>query len=346
MTDRQVTVAFVPREVFSTTERALETLFARTRMPFELVCVDGGSPPDVSSYLETKSREKNFTLLRVDNSLTPTQARNLATRYVRTPYVAYLDNDALVGDGWLRPLVDCAEQTGAWVVAPLYFEHLPEQHRVHMAGGECEIRQDAAGRRFKHEKHHHQHTLLQDIAAPIERHETELIEFHALLVAMDAFDRVGPLDEQLFSHAEHADFSMSIRAAGGRLFLEPRSRVTHVPPPRLSGEDWQFFMLRWSEAWCMASMNRLASKWSLSREHGQFQNSIDWLRLHRRYGSRTLACLRQWLGQGITNCLQVLALNRADIALNRYLYPLAEYQKLPPVDVRVVHQPTPVAKAA
>ena len=40
----RVTIAFVPRETFSQTQRALETMYARTTGPFELVCIDGGSP--------------------------------------------------------------------------------------------------------------------------------------------------------------------------------------------------------------------------------------------------------------------------------------------------------------
>src|SRR5262245_10713659 len=110
MTSPRATIAFVPREVFCTTQRSLESLYDRTTTPFELVCVDGGSPPAVREYLARQAREKQFTLVRTDHYLTPNQARNLAAKYVRTPYVAYVDNDVIVSEGWLEPLVKCADE--------------------------------------------------------------------------------------------------------------------------------------------------------------------------------------------------------------------------------------------
>jgi len=61
---------------------------------------------------------------------------------------------------------------------------------------------------------------------------TELIEFHTLLVRMDAFDRIGLLDEKLLCHAEHGDLSMTLREAGYSIWLEPQARVTYAPPFR------------------------------------------------------------------------------------------------------------------
>jgi glycosyltransferase involved in cell wall biosynthesis len=150
----RATVAFVPREVFSTTQRSLEALFERTHEPFDLVCIDGHSPPAVRDYLERQARERQFTLVRTDGYVTPNQARNLAARHVTTPYVVFIDNDVLVTEGWLSALVDCAEQTGAWVVGPLYFEFLPEGRRLHMFGGDCKITTNAAGERVYYERHH------------------------------------------------------------------------------------------------------------------------------------------------------------------------------------------------
>ena len=155
MTQPLVTIACVPREVFSTTERSLESVLANTSCPHRMVYVDGGSPPEQQRYLERKAREHGFTLVRTDHYLTPNQARNLALEHVDTRYVAFVDNDVLVTEGWLRALVDCAVETKAWSVAPLTFEHLPELERVHLAGGHCQLRTDDDGRRYYYERHHH-----------------------------------------------------------------------------------------------------------------------------------------------------------------------------------------------
>src|SRR5262245_3255322 len=100
----KTTIAFVPREVFSTTSRALNTIYAQTDMPFELICIDGNSPPPTRSFLEQEARQRSFTLLRTNTYLSPNQARNLALQHVRTPYVAFVDNDAIVSNGWLAAL--------------------------------------------------------------------------------------------------------------------------------------------------------------------------------------------------------------------------------------------------
>src|SRR5262245_36266673 len=166
------TVAFVPREQFVTTQRSLETLYERTTEPFELVCVDGGSPPPVAEYLERAAREKQFTLVRADRFITPNQARNMALEHVGTPYVAFVDNDVLVSKGWLSALVDCAEETSAWVVGPLYFEFEPENERIHMFGGDCRVDDFPGLGRTYVEKHHLAHTPMSKVRQRLTRRET------------------------------------------------------------------------------------------------------------------------------------------------------------------------------
>jgi glycosyltransferase involved in cell wall biosynthesis len=95
----RTTVAFVPRETFSQTERTLEKLYEQTAGNFELICVDGGSPPSVQKYLEEASREKGFLLIRTDAYISPNQARNLALDHVTSEYVVFVDNDCLVTPG-------------------------------------------------------------------------------------------------------------------------------------------------------------------------------------------------------------------------------------------------------
>ena len=340
------TVAFVPREVFSTTRRSLETLYARTTAPFELVCVDGGSPPDLRDYLEHQSREKQFTLIRTDDYLTPNQARNLALEHVHTPYVVFVDNDVMVSPHWLAPLVRCAEETGAWVVGPLYFEFLPEGRRLHMFGGQCHIAVNNENERVYHEHHRHAHTLRTDVSEPFVRQETELIEFHTVLVNMRAFDELGPLDEGLLCNAEHGDLCMTVRNAGHTVFLEPASEITYVPPPRLEKMDAPFFLLRWSEAWSAANQSYFAKKWDLSPNNTRAKISTQWVSEHRRYRLLWLNQLRKWIGRKWTRSFEKRLIAPIESAMNRHKYHPLEYGCAPKVNVHLVYQPHDVAAAA
>ena len=63
MHSRRPVIAFVPREVFSNTRMALEGLYERTDEPFDLICIDGTSPPEVAGYLEHAAAEKGFALM-------------------------------------------------------------------------------------------------------------------------------------------------------------------------------------------------------------------------------------------------------------------------------------------
>ena len=332
------TIAFVPREQFSTTRQSLETLYQRTEGPFRLVCVDGGSPPEVRRYLEQAARELDFTLLRADGYLTPNQARNLAMPYVTTRYVVFVDNDVLVAPGWLDPLVRCAEETGAWVVGPLCFEFLPECSRIHMAGGECRIEESGAGRRDFIERHHLAHQRLADVTLRLERRETELVEFHTVLVRKAVFRQLGPLDEGLLCNAEHADLCLSVRQAGGHIFLEPRSRITYAPPRKLTRTDLDFYRLRWSEAWCEASNLRLRTKWRLASDARGLAISKHWVAQHRRHALRHLALIRRALGRNLADRLERRMIAPLEAMVNRLRFPPAIFGKHAKPNCRMVYQ--------
>jgi GT2 family glycosyltransferase len=338
MTGPRATVAFVPREVFSTTQRSLETLYARTREPFELVCIDGGSPPEVRDYLQCEARKRNFTLVRTDHFLTPNQARNLAVQQTTTPYVVFVDNDVLVSEGWLAPLVDCAEETGAWAVGPLYFEFLPEGRRLHMFGGECQIKVNERGERVYYERHHHAHELRADVTRPLQRQSTQLIEFHTVLVAMEAFRQLGPLDEGLLCNAEHGDLCLQILNAGREIYLEPASEITYAPPKRLEAQDEEFFLLRWSEAWAKATRDHIDQKWDLTAGNYENDRAHAWVADHRRYRLLWLHKLKKWIGPKWTKSFEKRLVAPFESAINRRRFPMAEYSTAPRVDARVVHR--------
>ena len=279
-THARATIGFVPREAFSQTERSLEAIYARTKGPFELVCIDVGSPPIVKQYLEQASRDKGFMLLRTDNYLMPNQARNLILDHVNTEYVVFVDNDVLVAPGWLDALVRCADETGAWVVGPLYFESQPECSRLHMAGGTCRVVQLPDGSRSLVEKHYHAHVELASLEVELSRRETELVEFHTVLVSMQAFAKLGRLDPTL-SLSEHADLCLQVRAAGKSVFLEPTAAVTYLPPTQANRSDCKYFEFRWSADWAERTIARLKEKYQLSEADPEMVGLTAWVNYHR-----------------------------------------------------------------
>lgn len=270
MIDPQITIVVSPRERFSYTRESLESIYEHTKVPFKLVYVDGNSPADVRQYLEAKSQEKGFKLIITNYYLFPNRARNLGLAQVDTKYVVFVDNDVIVSPNWLEALINCAEATEATVVGPLMCHEQPVHEVIHFAGGESHIICDAKGRRRLREKMYKQGKLVADVHSQLKRTQTELAEFHCVLVRTEIFQRIGPLDETMLNTKEHLDFCMSVVKVGGTVYFEPDSIVTYVPGPPLEWTDLRFYMLRWSDAWELASLSRLREKWDLA-EDGYFQ---------------------------------------------------------------------------
>lgn len=280
MTEPIVTIVVVPRERFSYTQTSLESIYEHTQIPFKLVYVDGNSPPTVKSYLQTQGRIHDFQVIRTDYYLYPNQARNLGLSYVETPYVVFMDNDVVVTPGWLQALVECAETTEASVVGPLMGQHEPVHEEIHFAGGESHIWVDRKGRRRLREKMYDQGKSVALMRDRLQRQETELAEFHCVLVRKSVFEQVGVLDEQMLNTKEHLDFCMLVRQAGAKVYFEPKSLVTYVAGPPLQWSDLHYYMLRWSDDWTLKSLNRLREKWDLA-EDAYFTtkyNKLGWRR--------------------------------------------------------------------
>ncbi|MBD2344567.1 glycosyltransferase family 2 protein [Anabaena subtropica] len=316
MSEPIITLVVVPRERFSCTQESLESIYEHTEIPFKLIYVDGNSPTKVSKYLQIQAQTKNFKLIRTDYYLSPNHARNIGLSHVDTKYLVFVDNDVVVSPGWLKALVNCAETTGATVVGPLMCEKQPIHQRVHFAGGESHIVIDVKGRRHLREKMYKQGHQVSDLRPQLQQTETELAEFHCTLVRTEIFERISYLDEEMLNTKEHLDFCMNVREAGGKIYFEPDSLVTYVPGPPLEWSDLHFYMLRWSDAWTLGSLQRIRAKWNLS-EDGYFQTKYKKLGV-RRVATIIKPFVRQ-VSFGNENKPLKRLLKRLDRKLNRFL---------------------------
>lgn len=278
----QVTIVVVPRERFSHSALSLESIYENTALPFKLVYIDSNSPPRIKRYLEAQAREKGFHLVRVEHFLTPNQARNLGQSHVDTDYLAFIDNDLFVAPGWLEKLVQCAEETGAWVVGPLYLEDELENQTIHMAGGEAHFR-EAQGRRSFHGAHIFARRKLSEVRSQLKREITETVEFHCALVRNEIFGKLGPLDERFMSIAEHQDFCLTVHEAGGAIYLEPKARVTYFISSPLRWVDLAFFFARWSDARGKVTLDHFCDKWNLPTDDPYIVRMSRFSRKHRRH---------------------------------------------------------------
>jgi GT2 family glycosyltransferase len=293
----KVTIVVSPRERFSYTRESLESIFEHTTLPFSLIYVDGGSPKPVQQYLAAQSQAHNFKLIRTEHFLAPNQARNLAIPHVDTEYVLFVDNDVVVSPNWLEKLVECADETEATIVCPLTCIGKPLGKTIHLAGGEAHIytqtKEDGTLKRKVHEKHYFVNRPVADVQDQLVRQQCEFAEFHCMLVRTAIFEEIGLLDEALLSTREHIDFCMSVTNTGRTVFCEPASVVTYVPGlNKFDPTELAFFMLRWSDAWEISSLEYFSKKWDLPTNDRYFKKRFERMG-HRRYQGFLRPLVRQ-----------------------------------------------------
>jgi len=289
VTNLDVSIVITSRERFSHSERSLENLFDQTSVDVPIIYVSAGAPPHIQHYLEQQSNKRPFRLISVTKFMSPNQARNLGLEKVHTKYVVFLDNDTLLTPGWLEALVECAEDTNAAIVAPLYLIGELEDQIIHMAGGIIEIT-DSKNERIMIEEHRYADTHLTKLSKPLERKACDYIEFHCVLTQRKLFDEIGTLDEELLSVNEHIDISLAAKQVGGVILLEPKSVISYIAPPPCEWWDLPFYQLRWSDQWTRHSVAHFKQKWNFSSvlyrgdepDDDAEDTIVGWGRGHRR----------------------------------------------------------------
>lgn len=298
MPEDLVTIIVTPREQFSKARKSLESILKHTHPRVPLIYIDGNSPPALARYLKVKAAQHGFQLIRRHHYLASNEARNIGLAHAQTKYVCFIDNDVSVSDGWLHKLVDCAEATGAAAVGPLYLIDDPAKQIIHTAGADLRI-VDENGRRRLHERHHFSYAPVAQAASQLTRRRIDLVEFHCMLVRKDVFAELGPLDEELISFFDHVDFCLQLADAGGIIYSEPASVVTHLAPPPYAWSDLPCFVLRWSDAWMEPSIDRFAHKHRLDQDDPDFANHRRFRDGHRmRLLGKLRGALRRLTGRG------------------------------------------------
>ena len=304
--DAEFTVVAVPRERFSCAAASLESIYSSHDGNLKLVYVDANSPPPVARELVLQSQRRGFQLVHTDHYLSPNQARNLGQSLTDTKYVIFVDNDVTVLPGCFEKLVKTADQTGAWVVGPLYLEGAQENPLIHMAGGSARI-VNKDGRRQFEEKHYFAKHPLSNVETELASRPVETVEFHCALVRNDVFARLGPLDENLLSVSEHIDLALTVQAAGGTVYLEPDARVIYDTASPFAETDLPYFRLRWSDEWNHASTEHFRKKWNLPEDDPYTASVLRWSQKHRGLANQTRLPwqLRRFLSRARTSATEL-----------------------------------------
>jgi GT2 family glycosyltransferase len=299
-----ITIVIVPWQHFSQTKPSLESVYAFTAPPFELIYIDGNSPPKIRRYLQEQARARQFTLIRSDHYLTTAEAHNLALPHIKTEYVAFIENWVLVTPGWLDALVRCARETQAWVVEPLYCTGELRRPIVYSSAPALQIVEENGERRL-HETAPLAGKPLADVRSGLKRKVCGYAKSHCLLVRKEVLDRLHAFDESFTSFQGHRDFSLDVQAAGGSLYAEPEAVVVLAAVPPLAWSDLGLYLLRWSDAWLQPSVRRFAQKWRISENDHMLQGGVRFRNGERRrlfqFVQRVAGVVGGWRGRRVAD---------------------------------------------
>lgn len=232
------------------TLNCLKSISMNTRGSFEIVIVDDASEDDVQDALKNIG---NITVIRNENNAGFVESCNKGAKRCKGKYILFLNNDTLVTENWLEPLIQAMElqdvgAVGAKLVYP--------DGRLQEAGGI--IWNDASGWNYGRG---------DDPAKPEYNfvRDADYCSGAALIVRRDLFEELGGFDEQFKpGYYEDTDLCFSIRDLGYRVLYQPRSVVTHFEG-LTSGTDINTGMKRYQEV----NKEKFSRKWNqvLTKEH-------------------------------------------------------------------------------
>ena len=276
------TIIVDARDHFSTTATCLETLFANTPEPFDLIVVIGGAPERLKQAWQERFGERARFIFRPE-FLNQAQARNIGLREAKTRLAVLMDNDNFVRPGWLEALLRCQQDTGAVMVVPLILE---TPRRIHTAGNDLYITYDN-GRAFGY-KHLRYYRIGFHEGCNLKRRRTDYAELHCQLIEVEPTLRLGAYDERILEVGE-IDQGLIFAKAGREMWCEPASVVHFALHSPLAVEDIRLFEWRWDIRRVHEGYQYFQEKWHLDvSEGGTFR---DWL---VRYNSHLGLLPRLW----------------------------------------------------
>lgn len=237
-------MVMLTRNQIEYTRMCVESLFAHTCVPFELIVVDNGSTDGTVEEIRQLSRQHtNVHLIANENNLGFAAGNNQGMATAAGEYIVLINNDLVFTEGWLERLIACTEDDPAIGLVGPCTNHAPGPQQLDNVQypGMPEMHQFAAR-----------------LAAHREGMGfgcRKLVGF-CLLIKREVIDTIGGLDVGFgIGNFEDDDFCLRARAAHFRCWVAADCFVHHFGSKTFTGEKinhsecmvngWNHFKRKW-----------------------------------------------------------------------------------------------------
>lgn len=258
----------------------LDLLLDRTDPRHRIVVVDGAAPRHVAAGFETAAATGRVSISRHQRYLASNEARLAGLDGVTTDWIAFVENDVVLDDGWLDTLIDAAERTGAASTYPLYLEDTARGRVVHGAGCDLDVTGPPGRRRIT------QHSgptgrLLADVD-PLDAAPRIQAEPHAIVIRRGVLESMGGPDPELLGWFEHVDLALHHMNLGVESWFVPDVRCLYLAPGRFQPAEASTFLLRWGRHWFDHSLAHLCATWGLDPDIATWRGHANYRATVRR----------------------------------------------------------------
>lgn len=184
--------------------------------PYELIVVDNASVgKDVENI---RNAYPDVIIVCAERNLGFAGGNNLGYNYAKGNFILFLNNDMVIKEPMLSPLVKRLEDNWIAGVSPcIFYYYHPDKIQYY---GYTEMTPIT----LRHTKEPFDPARMMEY---MESKETEVLHGGAMMLRRDVIQKVGKMPEIYFLFYEEFDWSSKIRATGYKLFYEPRSKVYH-----------------------------------------------------------------------------------------------------------------------
>ncbi len=238
-----------------------------------MLYVDAAVPekyrPAIASALQEYG---DYGVLQSDTYLLPIQATNRLIQECRTPILVLLENDVIVDDNWLDPVLEEFDNPDTDYISP----EIMEAHKNTLGGDakivyhfnpvESDITVADNG------------TIMSDVKRipgnnpPIDvkqKRQIRHLERHAFFGKTESFRAISPFPECLNTR-EQMHIALCIHMARQKIMMVPRCSVKYLELP-LELEEIDNYLLRWDPERGQQSNDFVERTWKL----GDFRSSME-----------------------------------------------------------------------